>query len=205
MNVDFSKGSKAMIDEIEKLLTAGCLGFYDQVEVTEIVAFLPDKSVINVFTIIVAEERNGAALKKAEIINDKHNKIKINPLKNWSFGIYRYTKSITDILTDFLVLNTDNKWLASGNELIIGKMEYQPPKFVTPDSFERIPLNNVLKNNFWNGSYVAEWFDKDKSHFAPFFDKPNLLQELSEEIQKYCPIALASVSDRLGNKSPLPF
>jgi hypothetical protein len=102
-------------------------------------------------------------------------------------------------MSDLTKLNNQKEWFASSQSLSFGDLEYQPPKFVTPDSFERIPLNNVLKNNFWNGSYVAEWFDKDKSYFKPFLDKPELLQELSKEIQKYCPIALASVSDRLGN------
>lgn len=184
-----------MIDEIEKLLKFGCLGFYDQVEITEIFACLPDKSIINVFTIVVAEDRSEANLIGLSKVSKE--RIKLNILKDWSFGICRYTKSISDILTDFMGLNADNKWLASGKELIIGKMEYQAQKFVTSD--ERTPINNIIKNNFLNGSYIVEWFDKDKSYFKPFLEKPSLLQELSEKIQTSCPIALASISDRLGN------
>ncbi|MFI3190883.1 hypothetical protein BCS42_00445 [Crenothrix sp. D3] len=184
-----------MMNNLEKLVKHGCLGFYDQVEITEVFAFLPDKTVINILTIVVAENRGEANLIKPTIVSEKM--IKLNSLKGWIFGINRYTKLIADILTDFMELNTHNKWLASGKELLLGKIEYQEPKFVTPD--ELTPINNILKNNFWNGSYIAEWFDEEKLHFKPFLDNPPLLQELSEKIQIYCPIALASVSDRLGN------
>src|SRR6202022_1697046 len=61
------------------------------------------------------------------------------------------------------------------------------------------PWNNVLNNNFWNGSYVTELADPDKTGLKPLFDDPPALQELSEHLQKVTPIRLASLSDRLGN------
>ena len=72
-------------------------------------------------------------------------------------------------------------------------------KFIPPDSFEYVSLNKVLKNNFWNGSYIVEWHDTHKIKLLPLLKSPPLLQALSNEVHKYCPIALASVSDRLGN------
>lgn len=57
----------------------------------------------------------------------------------------------------------------------------------------------MLKNNFWNGSYVVELMDTSKSSLQPLFDEPERLQELSAAIQKQLPIRLASLSDRLGN------
>lgn len=62
-----------------------------------------------------------------------------------------------------------------------------------------VPLNGVLKNNFWNGSHILEWADTTKATFAPFFASTPLLQDLSDQVQKYVPIALAALSDRLGN------
>ena len=187
------------MDKIKKLLSRGLLGFYDQVEITEIFACLPDKRVINVFTIIVAEDRNGSELEEAHCINN--DRIKLSKLKNWSFGINRYTKSISDIVDDLGNLNSGKEWSASGKPLLFGNIESQPPKFISPDSNEHVPLNNVLKNNFWNGSYIFEWYDSEKSELLDLMnrERADLLQQLSREIQKYCPIALASVSDRLGN------
>lgn len=57
----------------------------------------------------------------------------------------------------------------------------------------------ILKNNFWNGSYVYELFDIDKKLISTLIEKPAYIQELSEAIQKYIPIKLASLVDRLGN------
>lgn len=185
------------MDELDKLLSTGCLGFYDQAEVTEIFACLPDKSVINIFTIIVAEDRNGSDLISPEFINNV--RIKIKSLKGWSFGIKQYTKNIVEIVSNLNDLNNLGVWSASGCSLQLGNLEFQPPKFVSPDSYENVVVNRILKNNFWNGSYIVEWYDNDKLQLGAFLDQPPLLQELSENIQEYCPIALAGVSDRLGN------
>ena len=185
------------MDEINKLLKTGCLGFYDQVEVTEIFACLPNKSVVNIFTIIVAEDRSGADLISPEIINKE--RIKNKSLKGWNFGVKQYTKSIADIVSHLGELNNLGNWSASGHSLLLGTLEYQPPKFVAPDSYDNVPVNKILKNNFWNGSYIAEWYDKEKLQIKPLLEQPALLQELSEKIQGCIPVALASVSDRLGN------
>lgn len=189
-----------MINEIQRLLKNGCLGFYDQVEVTEVFACLPDKTVINVFTIVVAEDRNGAEQIKREYLSEKLFKIKklkeCLVVKKWSFGIKRYTKNISDFIYDLIILQEKKQWSASGDNLLIENLEYQPPRFVTTTS---LPLTKVLKNNFWNGSYIIEWYDKEKTQFIDFLENPTLLQELSEKINLYCPISLESVSDRLGN------
>ncbi|QFY42300.1 hypothetical protein F6R98_06395 [Candidatus Methylospira mobilis] len=185
------------MDEVAKLMTPGCLGFYDQAEVTEIFACLPDKSIVNVFTIIVTEERNCEELVDPVLVNE--NRIKLDELKKWSFGIKRYTKRISDITEDISRLMHENIWSACGIPLQLDRLEHQPPRFVAPDSFDAVPINNILKNNFFNGSYIVEWFDNSKLQLACFFDNPLLIQELSEKIQRHIPLSLASVSDRLGN------
>jgi hypothetical protein len=184
--------------EIEKLLKQGVLGFYNSVEVTEIFAILPDKNVVNVFTIIVSE------FKKNVNFDDENYLVK-NPfklskgLKGWRFGIKRYRKRVDDIINALDKLTRECSWEASKNALKVAKLEYCPKRFVAPDSFEEIPLNKVLKNNFHNGCYVLEWFDHQKKVLSPILEKPILLQELSSEIQEYVPICLAPLSDRVGN------
>lgn len=73
------------------------------------------------------------------------------------------------------------------------------PQFVPPDSGETTALNRLLKNSFWNGPYVLEFFDNTKSNFGEFIEVPSRLQELSARIQAQVPLQLASVIDRLGN------
>ena len=60
-------------------------------------------------------------------------------------------------------------------------------------------MNKVLKNNFWNGSYVFEWIDHNKSALQVLYNNPSLLQKISPLFQQYIPLNLASLSDRLGN------
>ncbi|KPQ19870.1 VPA1262 family N-terminal domain-containing protein [Halomonas sp. HL-93] len=186
------------MDQLKKLLEYGVLGFYDRVEITEIFAHLPDKTICNIFTIIVAENRLDEKIASPKLINNK--RLVVSKLKDWSFGILSYTKNINDILLNIKELKEEGSWSASGNMLKLeDQFQYQPPKFVPPDSFEEVPLNKVLKNNFWNGSHIVELQNSTKNKVIPFLESPELLQELSEKIQQYIPIALASLSDRLGN------
>ena len=120
-------------------------------------------------------------------------------LKNWRFGIKQYRKRINDVLLSLQNLTEEFLWDASKNTLKVAKLEYCPKRFVAPDSFEEVPLNKVLKNNFHNGSYVLEWFDHQKHALSPILEKPMLLQELSAKVQEYLPICLAPLSDRVGN------
>ena len=51
----------------------------------------------------------------------------------------------------------------SGPPLHTGDLISAPPQFVPPDFGTPVPWNRVLKNNFWNGSYVFEWADAEKT------------------------------------------
>jgi len=92
------------------------------------------------------------------------------------------------------------QWKEKKGSLNFGTLLYQGHWFVPPaECLPDAPVNRLLKNNFWNGSHVWEWAVKDKSDFLPFFEKPALLQALSEGIAKQLPIQLASLSDKLGS------
>src|SRR5690554_6063684 len=100
------------MDDLKRLLESGVLGFYDRVEVTEIFAFLPDKTVSNIFTIIVAENRQDEEIQSPNLINK--DRIIVNKLKGWSFGILSYTKSINDILLNIKELKEQGIWSVPG-------------------------------------------------------------------------------------------
>ncbi len=44
----------------------------------------------------------------------------------------------------------------------------EPRLFAPPDGTVHVPLNGVLKNNFWAGSHVFRLTDREKAPFAPF-------------------------------------
>lgn len=90
-------------------------------------------------------------------------------------------------------------WRASGNDLKIGALSALPSKVVPADGLNSVPLNRVLKNNFWNGSHVLEWEDPKKELLRPLFEDASRLQELSERVTQYIPVRIGALSDRLGN------
>lgn len=183
---------------LRRLTERGTLGFYTRVEATEIIAFPPEKQPpVNVLTLLVAEEAPDTTAADPAFVNP--DRIAIAGLRDWRFGILRYTISMDRIIPVFEQLATLGTWDASGDALRHGVDKARPPQFVPPDAVQEIPWNRVLKNNFWNGSYVVEWADTTKANLAPLFASPHQMQALSKAIQAYIPISLASLSDRWGN------
>ncbi len=185
--------------ELTRLTQPNVLGFYSHFEATEVFAFpLGQQEPINVFSLMVAEERLLNASEEPHYLN-RERRIELRSLKGWKFGIQRYVKPIAELVPAFDVLCQSNKWCASGHPLQTADLVSVPTQFVPPEDFGPIPLNRVLKNNFWNGSHVLEWADAKKAVLQPLFDDPPRLQELSEAVRTFVPIGLASLSDRLGN------
>jgi hypothetical protein len=71
--------------------------------------------------------------------------------------------------------------------------------FAPPDGSVPVPLNNVLKNNFWAGSHVFRLSDRSKAQFAPFFVDRRRLQALSDAVSAAVPVAFAGLADLLGD------
>jgi hypothetical protein len=185
-------------DELSKILAPGLVGFYNFLEVTEIVAFAEGaKTPINVLTVAVAEERTEESTEGYRFLNEA--RIELKTLKGWKFGVVRYCRPIEQFVA-FLAEITDRQvWRASGHDLQLGSMTSLPSKFVPPDGLSAVALNRVLKNNFWNGSHVFEWADPKKDLLQPFFQEARRLQELSDAVNRHVPIGVGALSDRLGN------
>lgn len=187
-----------ILQNIRTLINPGIIGFHTHVEVTEIVAFKNGQPApLNVFTIIVAEDRGKEPCQIPDFINSE--RIELKSLKGWSFGIMQYVKPIDELLGALQSIHNGEGWRLSGQLLTCGNLVVSPPKFVPPDSISPVPLNHVLKNNFWNGSHIFEWSDQLKSSLSPLFSDPRLLQTLSIKIQEHVPIAISALSDRVGN------
>jgi len=184
--------------KLAQLITPGLLGFYTQLEVTEILAFrMGQEEPLNVFSIFVAEERRTPA-QTLDFLNGKR-RITLKGLKDWKFGVARYTLPIANISPLIEHLCETGEWKPCGKPLQVAKLTSIPTQFVPPDSTIETPWNRLLKNNFWNGSHILEWCDSQKNTLQPLYDDPRRLQELSNEVQKCVPLGLASLSDRLGN------
>ncbi|MFZ3193605.1 MAG: VPA1262 family N-terminal domain-containing protein [Moraxellaceae bacterium] len=188
-------------DSIFELLEPNIIGFHNQFEVITIFA-LPkhenSKKPFNVLTVVVAQEEPTEAVQQEIFLTPKQ--LNIQGVKKISFGVIKYSLSLEETKKLLMNLALNNVWAANQKPLSFSSnLELVPRRFVPSDATESVPLNNILKNNFWSGSHVFEWFDTTKDALKIFFDQPDLLQNLSEQIQKYIPIKMASVSDRLGN------
>lgn len=189
---------RSPLPELTQLLTPGTLGFYTHVECTELYASRPDHDgIINIFTLLIAEEQSDLEPAAACFLTPKP--IRIKSLNGWSFGLRRYTVAIGTLIPALTALEAGEGWKLSGDELEIGELLPMPAQFVPPDNGAPVPWNKLLKNNFWTGSHLFEWTDHKKEPLTPLFADPRRLQELSAEIEKYIPLQLATMSDRLGN------
>lgn len=181
-----------------RMIAPGLLGFYTHVEVTEVVAFVGrNLPPINVFTLLVAEGRVEQPPVTPHFLNT--TRITLQGLRDWRFGICRYLLPVDDAVAALEALEQQGRWDASGNPLALGPVVARSTQFVPPDQRDNVPINGVLKNNFWNGAHVIEWADLAKQRLRPFFDDPRLLQNLSDAVREWLPLRFASLSDRIGN------
>ncbi len=186
------------VKNIIRLTTQGVLGFYNYCEVTEIFAVQPDSKIVNIFSIFVLEERALIPEQTTPVfLTEKLITLKGSGFNG--FGVSRYFITIErlyQIINDFI---DHDSWQPNGKELLISNLAFTRSYFVPPNATDEVSINSMLKNNFWNGSHILEFFAQNKTPFNVFLEKPSLLQELSEKLQTIIPIRLASLSDRLGN------
>ncbi|MCA8408045.1 hypothetical protein LGN09_24370 [Burkholderia cenocepacia] len=198
MNLYKRPEPRSPLPELTQLLSPGVLGFYTHVECTELFANRRDHDgAFNVLTVLVAEERSNIEAPRARFLTPKP--IRIKSLKDWSFGIRRYTLPIATLIPALTAVDAGEGWKLSGDELEIGKLVPMPAQFVPSNNGPAVPWNKLLKNNFWSGSHLLEWTDHGKEVLAPFSADPRRLQELSVQVEKHIPLQLAAMSDRLGN------
>jgi len=184
------------ITEIARLSAPGVTGFYTHFEAVEVFAIShPKAGPFNIFSIIVVEERPPGTENQSDYIGDR---IKLKSFDGWMFGIRRSLRPLADLTKSLNDYATTGKWCLS-DKLGVGPLTPVPAQFVPPDSTTSAAWNHVLKNNFWNGSYLVEFADPAKSQLSAFFDDPPKLQALSCAISERIPIGLAALSDRLGN------
>lgn len=180
---------------VEKLTQPGVIGIFNHVEVTSVLAtHKPSRRTSNAFSHLVTVERTGLR-SLPEVLP-----IRFSKLADWSFGVTQHSVPLAALSTKLQNALENEQWAEQKGCLTFGTLRFQghwfaPPSGCLPDA----PVNRLLKNNFWNGSHVFEWAPESKSDFLPFFEKPPLLQALSEGIAEHLPIQLASVSDKLGS------
>lgn len=186
-------------DDLAFLLAPGRIGEFDHIELIEVIGTPRGGATINVLSIaVLAEGRPEVAdTEQTESLAGRIGRIE--GLKDWSFGVMRTFRPVGSLDQALATLDSTGKWTLSGRPLAVGTMLPEPAVFAPPDGTARVPLNNVLKNNFWAGSHVFRLTDRDKSPFAPFLADRRRLQALSDAVSAAVPIAFAGLADLLGD------
>ncbi|GAB2521380.1 VPA1262 family N-terminal domain-containing protein [Lysobacter humi (ex Lee et al. 2017)] len=192
--------STRLCQELQRLATPGILGRYTSFEVTELV-LLKDKSgelspPANVLTVIVGDRRDpGPPPGPARYACTPPPQLG----SHWKFGVSRYRIPLHELSAALATLSSRGVWKPGQFEIGVGALDPLAPIFVAPDGATSSPWNSILKNNFWNGSYVLELFDADK-HVLEFLVADTQRQiDLSKLISRAVPWGLDAMPDRLGS------
>ncbi|MBI5458255.1 VPA1262 family N-terminal domain-containing protein [Methanobacterium sp.] len=182
-------------NDFNTLLVKGNIAFYNSSEITNIFLIQNSKTFLNIFTLVVLEESD-EILEREKITKKLH---KINP--NMSLGISRERITIDETKSIFenLLKTTEvksNIWNIDEDDLHVDDFKILSKKFV-PSIDNDTPLNNVLKNNDENGSFIIEFFSEEKSLFKNLNE--NEYKKICHKILEYLPIDFLFLKDRMFN------
>ncbi|MDF2691154.1 MAG: hypothetical protein K0S29_1009 [Gammaproteobacteria bacterium] len=180
-----------------KLLTAGHLANYRGCSVTEIFLFEKNGPVKIAYINVCFQETVDEP--QAKLITSKRIKIKSNS----NLGIKKYFLPMQAASDLFHGLLDKKSWHGNKNDTkaqeIHGDWHPLTKQFVPSDDPVLVPLNNILKNNFFNGSYIIEFFDNSKQQLNGLIEDDKTFLNLTERVYDHIPIKLATLPDRLGN------
>ncbi|SIR93284.1 hypothetical protein SAMN02745664_10874 [Moraxella cuniculi DSM 21768] len=181
---------------MKEILITPSIGLFKCVELFEIIGIKNKQFPFNIFTLAIAQEL------ELDLINEEKvtpHPIQLKKDKSLKFGIFRSVLSIDDFLDR--ASNLDNgQWKNNQKkQLSCGKLRSIPNVYVPALERGKNEFLGLLKNNFFGGPHLFEWFDESKEYVQGLMENHLALIELSEELQKYLPIKIGSHSDRLGN------
>ncbi|MEZ7693084.1 VPA1262 family N-terminal domain-containing protein [Neisseria sp. 27098_8_139] len=184
------------IKSIEKILKMPSIGNFKCIELFEVIGIRDSNPSFNIFSLAVAHETD---LPLTEKENITPNLIKLKADKSQKFGVLKRIVSIEDFLKIISYLVTPGSNEDDRNKLCYGHLKTIPPVYVPPLEQGKNEFLGLLKNNFFGGSHLFEWFDESKEYVAPLIKNLAALDELSGRLQEYLPIKIGTHSDRLGN------
>lgn len=140
--------------------------------------------------------------KKKNVTPEKHQYdrfYKKIDLDECSICIFQYELTLAEIKENFEKLIHEYKWISNRKgEYSIKDNDLRRLNKQFIPSIEDNRLNYILKNNFYSGSYILEFFD-EKKKFDFLTEDEEHFEKISKKINKKLPINLFKVRDRLGN------
>ncbi|WP_308862078.1 VPA1262 family N-terminal domain-containing protein [Neisseria mucosa] len=184
------------IESMKKILAMPSIGNFKCIELFEVIGKKDNNPSFNIFSLAVAHEADLLLTEEEKITP---NLIKLKADKSLKFGVFKRIVSIEDFLNIISYLVTPGSNEDDGNKLCYGYLKAIPPVYVPPLEQGKNEFLGLLKNNFFGGSHLFEWFDESKEYVAPLIKNLAALDELSGRLQEYLPIKIGTHSDRLGN------
>lgn len=181
----------------DELLKIQSLGLFQSIELVEIIGISAHNknTPFAIFTLAVAQEI--PCPKDNQQTQLTNQLIKIN--NDLKLGIFKSTLSIDDFLCKTQKLE-ENLWESNqGKFLTYGQLRKLPSIFTPHTDNHKNEYLGLLKNNFFSGSHIFEWFDESKVNVISIINDVKILEKLSLEVKKHIPIKLSTHSDRLGN------
>ena len=184
-----------LLREYDELISSKSLGNYNCCEMISVFLWnRKERSAANIYTIFSFEER-------AFVEETAENVGSIEQITGkYSIGVQQKVFEVSKVRSIFEKLCTDREKQVidiGDGDLQVGHLEAVPKVFIQQDSTVEEVLNEVLKNNFKNGSYILEFFDVDKTVLNIWTTKE--FKKLTDIIYDKIPIDLFSLSDRMGN------
>ena len=184
------------VESMKRILAMPSIGNFKCIELFEVIGIKDSNPPFNIFSLAVTHETD-LRLTDTEKITSKLIKLKAdNSLK---FGVFKRIVSIEDFVNIISDLVTTEANEDDGNKLCYGHLKAIPPVYVPPLERGKNEFLGLLKNNFFDGSHLFEWFDESKEYVAPLIENLTAFDELSGKLQEYLPIKIGTHSDRLGN------
>ena len=184
------------IESMERILAMPSIGNFKCIELFEVIGIKDSNPPFNIFSLAVAHETDLPLTEKEKITA---NLIKLKADKSLKFGVFKRIVSIEDFLNIISYLVSPGSNEDNGNKLCYGHLKAIPPVYVPPLERGKNEFLGLLKNNFFGGSHLFEWFDESKEYVSPLIKNLAALDELSRKLQEYLPIKIGAHSDRLGN------
>ena len=184
------------VESMKRILAMPSIGNFKCIELFEVIGIKDSNPPFNIFSLAVAHETDLPLTEKEEITPKL---IKLKADKSLKFGVFKRIVSIEDFLNIISYLVTPGSNEDDGNKLCYGYLKAIPPVYVPALERGKNEFLGLLKNNFFGGSHLFEWFDESKEYVAPLIKNLAALDELSGRLQEYLPIKIGTHSDRLGN------
>lgn len=193
---------RSAVADLRRLLEPGLLGNFTWFEAVEVIAIRTREGTSqtearNIFSIYVAEAGECPEKPKNIFLGPR---LRLKGIRDWRFGITKRPVQLAEIFQAIDRYGKEGVWIPPGEAALeVGELFARSARFCPSDSRTEVPLNGVLKNNFWAGSYVVEFKDDAKLTLTDLTSDNGAFEELCDSICKVLPLHLERVPDRLGD------